>query len=86
MEVPVVHCIHCKEPIAGVYFGEEDKGQLIVFAHRFCHEQVTNPKACPTCHHPLKLPTSMNIRPEGYVCEVCMLYYSAALQPIAKML
>ena len=86
MEVPIVHCIHCKEPIAGVYFGEEDKGQLIVFAHRFCHEQVTNPKTCPTCKIPLKLPHVLNIRHDGYVCEECRIYYSAALQPIANIL
>ena len=86
MEVPIIHCIHCKEPVAGVQFTQEDKGQLIVFAHRFCHEQVTNPKSCPTCESPLKLPTFMHIRPEGYVCEHYMLYYSAALQPIANIL
>ena len=85
MEVPVIHCIHCKEPVAGVQFTKEDEGQLIVFAHRFCHEQVTKPKTCPTCKAPLRLPGFMHIRPEGYVCEECRIYYSDDLKAIARI-
>jgi len=85
----MIRCNHCKEPVAGVHFTKEDESPLIVFAHKFCHEQVTNPKSCPTCQHPLTLPTFMHIRPEGYVCEVCRIYYSeerGSLKALARIL
>lgn len=88
MAAPTIRCAHCKEPIAGIQYATENEGQSIVFAHQFCHEQVMNPKACPTCQSPLTLPAFMHIRPEGYVCEACRLYYieePSGLKPIARI-
>ena len=81
----MIRCLYCQEPIAGIQY-PQDASTLIVVAHKACHVQVTTPKACPTCQHPLTLPTFMHIRPEGYVCEACRIYYSGDLQAIARIL
>jgi hypothetical protein len=80
-----IRCIHCGERVEGVTCIEEDN-KLIVFAHRTCHERVIGARTCPDCHSALQPPTFLNIRPEGYVCESCMMYYDADLTPIAKIL
>lgn len=80
-----IRCIHCGERVEGVSL-TEDNDNVPVFAHRSCHERVVGARTCPDCHSALQPPAFMNIRPEGYVCEACMMYYDADLMPIAKIL
>ena len=76
MHVPVIRCIHCDDVIEGVTYATDEKDELMVFAHRACHERVIGARTCPDCHTALKPPAFMHIRPEGYVCEACRIYYS----------
>ena len=75
--------MYCKLAILDVHCALEATPKLMIFAHSSCHEQVTNPKPCPTCKTPLKLPHLLHIRHDGYVCEECRIYYGDDMKAIA---
>ncbi len=84
-----IRCIHCLDVVEGVTFTSDNRGELIAFAHRSCHERVIDARTCPTCDTILRPPAFMHIRPEGYVCEAWRIYYSEerdGLKAIAKIL
>lgn len=70
-----IRCIHCRDVVEGVTFTKDHTGELIAFAHRSCHERVIDARTCPDCNNILMPPAFMHIRPEGYVCEACRIYY-----------
>jgi hypothetical protein len=77
-------CLYCHQLILGVKVLEEYPDVVVLYAHKTCHTR--DERTCPDCNNPLQPPAVMNIGPHGHVCEGCMMYYDADLNPIASIL
>jgi hypothetical protein len=78
------HCMYCRRLICGVEVLQGYPDVVVLYAHAACHAREA--RTCPDCLEPLKPPATRNIGPHGHVCEGCMMYYDADLNPIAKIL
>lgn len=81
--MPEIRCMYCHGLIEGVEYLEDYPDVVILYAHKAC---LREERTCPDCNNPLQPPAVMHIRPQGHVCEGCMMYYDANLMPIAKIL
>ena len=91
--MPDVHCAYCEQPIEGGSVVDEDKGTLIVYAHRSCYDRSRasveiephDQRTCPGCNGALTRPYFAKLYMEGYVCEGCKLYYSEDMEAVARL-
>jgi hypothetical protein len=44
------------------------------------------PPACPRCGAALQTLLFLGVRPDGYVCATCELYYTEDLKPVARVI
>jgi len=77
-------CLYCHQLILGVEVLEDSPDVVVLYAHKTCHTR--DERTCPDCNNPLQPPESMHIGPHGHVCEGCMRYDDADLNPIASIL
>ena len=41
---------------------------------------------CPECDHELKVLLFLGVEPDGFVCEICKVWFDDELKPLAKIL
>ena len=41
---------------------------------------------CPQCGHDLKVMLFLGVEPDGFVCEICEVWFDDELKPLAEIL